>query len=290
LLPNCDNSAACPSTVLLYAQPTGQPPVVPQPVRRAKPGVAGFQKNEDAGSFHFERAKIRVPRFHRRSARAKPLIAKVRAEESVVVNALVAWTRACRFFVAGAAALICAAPPAAKAGPIYTDFYNISFPAGDFDPADVTQFQQIYTVVAGIAIGQPTDVFVLSDVIHFCSIGPDCPTGAFANIQVLGKSNTDVSNVFFFTPQLPSPGDTLINEGSIEIPHDASTIVGVPMRFQIGLTLYDADAVFNHNVLESIIYTPSPVPSPVVGAGASSLVLTALFLGWLVRRRGYQMV
>jgi hypothetical protein len=32
----------------------------------------------------------------------------------------------------------------------------------------------------------------------------------------------------------------------------------------------------------------SAVPGPTVGAGASSFALTALFLGWLVRRRGHQ--
>ena len=32
------------------------------------------------------------------------------------------------------------------------------------------------------------------------------------------------------------------------------------------------------------------VPGPTVGAGASSFALAALFLGWLVRRRGHQMV
>lgn len=31
-----------------------------------------------------------------------------------------------------------------------------------------------------------------------------------------------------------------------------------------------------------------PVPGPTVGAGASSFALAALFLGWLVRRHGYQ--
>jgi hypothetical protein len=205
----------------------------------------------------------------------------------MVVSALVVWRRACRFFVAGAAALICVAPPAAEAAPIYTDIYNISFPAGDFNPADFSQFQQTFTVEAGLAIGQPTDVFVLSDVIHFCSQGPGCPTGAYANIQVLGKSNTDVSSFFFTAPHLPSPGDTLINEGSIEVPHDASTIILVPMRFQIGPTQYDADAVFNQNILEDIIYTPTPVPGPTVGAGASGFAFAALFLGWFVRRRGH---
>lgn len=33
-----------------------------------------------------------------------------------------------------------------------------------------------------------------------------------------------------------------------------------------------------------------PVPGPTVGAGASSFALAALFLGWLVRRRGHQLV
>jgi hypothetical protein len=34
----------------------------------------------------------------------------------------------------------------------------------------------------------------------------------------------------------------------------------------------------------------SPVPGPTVGAGASSFVLAALFLGWFVRRRAHQLV
>lgn len=34
--------------------------------------------------------------------------------------------------------------------------------------------------------------------------------------------------------------------------------------------------------------TPSAVPGPTVGGGASSLALAALFLGWLIRRRSNQ--
>jgi hypothetical protein len=37
-----------------------------------------------------------------------------------------------------------------------------------------------------------------------------------------------------------------------------------------------------------ILGTTSPVPGPTVGAGASSFAIAALFLGWLVRRRGSQ--
>lgn len=40
----------------------------------------------------------------------------------------------------------------------------------------------------------------------------------------------------------------------------------------------------------TMIQAPSAVPGPTVGAGASSFVLAALLLGWLVRRRGHQMV
>lgn len=39
-----------------------------------------------------------------------------------------------------------------------------------------------------------------------------------------------------------------------------------------------------------IASSAAAVPGPTVGAGASSFALAALFLGWLVRRRGHQMV
>jgi hypothetical protein len=47
-----------------------------------------------------------------------------------------------------------------------------------------------------------------------------------------------------------------------------------------------AQLVFN----EGVGNTPAAVPGPTVGAGASSFALATLFLGWLVRRRGHQMV
>jgi hypothetical protein len=39
-----------------------------------------------------------------------------------------------------------------------------------------------------------------------------------------------------------------------------------------------------------IVNAPVGVPGPTVGAGASSFALAALFLSWLVRRRGHQLV
>jgi len=42
------------------------------------------------------------------------------------------------------------------------------------------------------------------------------------------------------------------------------------------------------NILDNV--SVSTVPGPTVGAGASSFALAALFLGWLVRRRGHQPV
>jgi hypothetical protein len=39
---------------------------------------------------------------------------------------------------------------------------------------------------------------------------------------------------------------------------------------------------------EARITAVAPVPGPTLGAGASSFALAALFLGWLVRRRGSQ--
>jgi hypothetical protein len=39
--------------------------------------------------------------------------------------------------------------------------------------------------------------------------------------------------------------------------------------------------------IDNIMLTTAAVPGPTVGAGASSFALAALFLGWLVRRRGH---
>ena len=40
----------------------------------------------------------------------------------------------------------------------------------------------------------------------------------------------------------------------------------------------------------SMVDLSVPVPAPIVGAGASSFVLAALLLGWLVRRRSHRAI
>jgi len=56
----------------------------------------------------------------------------------------------------------------------------------------------------------------------------------------------------------------------------------------ISYVVFGGPSVF---VADDLSFTTlAAVPGPTVGAGASSFPLAALFLGWLVRRRGHQTV
>jgi hypothetical protein len=102
---------------------------------------------------------------------------------------------------------------------------------------------------------------------QFLSSGYADPTsgsGLYNRIQSSDPSAPSVTSVSGLFPAFTGPFD-LENAGGFVFGGDSLTLVN-----------------------SSVSISAAAVPGPTVGAGGSSFALAALFLGWLMRRRGTQ--
>jgi hypothetical protein len=108
--------------------------------------------------------------------------------------------------------------------------------------------------------------------------------------------NSPISNFSLFVGGRDAGGytATAFNSSNVQIGSVAINVAaGVYGQLSLalsGISYVEFSGSSSAFVADDLSFSAAAVPGPTVGAGTSSFALAALFLGWLVRGRGQQMV